>query len=118
MIDEAQNAVVVLNSDKRDVAPDFDAQSVWKIIVGGTKLSRGTAAMRRSTKSALTPLVRSWLSIIALRALSCPPSGRSSTIVTSLKLFRYAGRALRLATGAGNAWHCRKWSPRTTLQAL
>ena len=29
---------------------------------------RGTAAMRASTNGALTPLVRSWLSIIALRA--------------------------------------------------
>lgn len=40
-VGEAQDAVLVLNSDKREVAPDFDKQSVWKIIVGGTKLSRG-----------------------------------------------------------------------------
>jgi hypothetical protein len=33
--------VIVLNGKDREQAPDFDAQEVWKIIVGGAKLSRG-----------------------------------------------------------------------------
>jgi hypothetical protein len=33
--------VIVLNGKDREQAPDFDAQRVWKIIVGGAKLSRG-----------------------------------------------------------------------------
>ncbi|MFO1503491.1 MAG: Z1 domain-containing protein [Steroidobacteraceae bacterium] len=32
---------IVLNGTDQDEAPDFDATSVWKIIVGGAKLSRG-----------------------------------------------------------------------------
>lgn len=32
---------LVLNGDDRENAPDFDKSSVWKIIVGGAKLSRG-----------------------------------------------------------------------------
>lgn len=40
-IGDPKDAVLVLNSDSQEIAPDFDRQSVWKIIVGGTKLSRG-----------------------------------------------------------------------------
>src|SRR5690606_9030507 len=62
--------------------------------------------MRRSTGSELTPLVRSWLSIIALRAdsdwaASCPAGGRSSTIVTALISCHNAGRAFRTWARAG-----------------
>lgn len=32
---------LVLNGDDRENAPDFDKSGVWKIIVGGAKLSRG-----------------------------------------------------------------------------
>lgn len=34
-------STLVLNGDDRENAPDFDKSSVWKIIVGGAKLSRG-----------------------------------------------------------------------------
>lgn len=40
-IGEAADAVLVVNNETRDQTPDFDKQSVWKILVGGTKLSRG-----------------------------------------------------------------------------
>ncbi|RWK48111.1 Z1 domain-containing protein [Mesorhizobium sp.] len=40
-IGEAGDAVLVVNNDTKDQTPDFDKQSVWKILVGGTKLSRG-----------------------------------------------------------------------------
>lgn len=35
------SCAIVLNGTDTDEAPDFDATSVWKIIVGGAKLSRG-----------------------------------------------------------------------------
>jgi len=40
-IGEAGDAVLVVNNETKDQTPDFDKQSVWKILVGGTKLSRG-----------------------------------------------------------------------------
>lgn len=40
-IGEAGDAVLVVNNENKDQTPDFDKQSVWKILVGGTKLSRG-----------------------------------------------------------------------------
>lgn len=54
---------LVVNGDKefKDEQPDFDQQSVWKVIVGGTKLSRGftvegltVSYYRRSAKAADT----------------------------------------------------------------
>lgn len=33
--------VLVINNLNRDQTPDFDRQEIWKILVGGTKLSRG-----------------------------------------------------------------------------
>lgn len=38
-IEEDSDAVLVVNSDYE--APDFDTRSVWRLIVGGQKLSRG-----------------------------------------------------------------------------
>src|SRR5262249_47924724 len=53
--------VLMVNSDADADTPDFDAQRVWKIIVGGTKLSRGytiegltVSYYRRSAKTADT----------------------------------------------------------------
>ncbi|MEA1015146.1 Z1 domain-containing protein [Sphingosinicella sp. LY1275] len=40
-IGEPEVAVKVLNNENKDDTPDFGRQSVWKILVGGTKLSRG-----------------------------------------------------------------------------
>jgi hypothetical protein len=40
-VGEAGDAVLVVNNDTKDQTPDFDKQAVWKILVGGTKLSRG-----------------------------------------------------------------------------
>lgn len=40
-IGDARDAVLVLNNETKEQTPDFDKQSVWKILVGGTKLSRG-----------------------------------------------------------------------------
>lgn len=37
----ADQAIRILNNENRDQTPDFDRQSIWKILVGGTKLSRG-----------------------------------------------------------------------------
>lgn len=39
-IEKGQKVYIVVNSDTAD-APDFNAASVWKIIIGGNKLSRG-----------------------------------------------------------------------------
>lgn len=39
-IERGQRAFLILNSDSPD-APDFSAAPVWKIIIGGNKLSRG-----------------------------------------------------------------------------
>ena len=33
--------VLILNNENPDQTPDFDRQPIWKILVGGTKLSRG-----------------------------------------------------------------------------
>lgn len=40
-IGDADEAVRILNNENRDQTPDFDRNPVWKILVGGTKLSRG-----------------------------------------------------------------------------
>ncbi|MGQ0589134.1 MAG: Z1 domain-containing protein [Sphingosinicella sp.] len=40
-IGEAAEAVLIVNNEHKEQTPDFDQQSVWKILVGGTKLSRG-----------------------------------------------------------------------------
>ena len=34
-------AIRILNNENRDQTPDFDKQAIWKVLVGGTKLSRG-----------------------------------------------------------------------------
>jgi hypothetical protein len=43
LIESEQTPVRIVNGDKKyaDQLPDFDSQSVWGILVGGTKLSRG-----------------------------------------------------------------------------
>jgi hypothetical protein len=38
---EGESPVLILNGDYSEDAPDFDRNPVWKIIVGGAKLSRG-----------------------------------------------------------------------------
>ena len=40
-IDRSGGPVRVVNGDNEEDTPDFDGESVWKILVGGTKLSRG-----------------------------------------------------------------------------
>jgi hypothetical protein len=40
-IGESGEAVLIVNNDHKDETPDFDQEGVWKILVGGTKLSRG-----------------------------------------------------------------------------
>jgi hypothetical protein len=40
-IGPARGAVRVVNNLNKDQTPDFDRQAIWKILVGGTKLSRG-----------------------------------------------------------------------------
>ena len=40
-IGESEDAVLVVNNETKEQTPDFDKQSVWKVLVGGTKLSRG-----------------------------------------------------------------------------
>jgi hypothetical protein len=40
-IGDADLAVKVLNNENKADTPDFDKEAVWKILVGGTKLSRG-----------------------------------------------------------------------------
>lgn len=40
-IGESADAVLVVNNETKEQTPDFDKQAVWKILVGGTKLSRG-----------------------------------------------------------------------------
>ncbi len=37
----SEEVVLVVNSDTDSTSPDFDKMNVWKIIVGGSKLSRG-----------------------------------------------------------------------------
>lgn len=38
---EQPKTVLIVNGDNKDDTPDFDKGSVWAILVGGTKLSRG-----------------------------------------------------------------------------
>lgn len=40
-IGDADEAVRILNNENKDQTPDFDKSPIWKILVGGTKLSRG-----------------------------------------------------------------------------
>ena len=40
-IDEGGKAVLIINGNNRDDSPNFEKNGVWKILVGGTKLSRG-----------------------------------------------------------------------------
>lgn len=40
-VDEGPKPVLVVNGNNRDDAPNFEKARVWKILVGGTKLSRG-----------------------------------------------------------------------------
>ncbi|MDF0495746.1 Z1 domain-containing protein [Bradyrhizobium yuanmingense] len=58
---EGGKRVLMVNSDEDADTPDFDAARVWKIIVGGTKLSRGytvegltVSYYRRSARTADT----------------------------------------------------------------
>lgn len=58
---ECGKRVLMVNSDEDADTPDFDAARVWKIIVGGTKLSRGytvegltVSYYRRSARTADT----------------------------------------------------------------
>jgi hypothetical protein len=60
-LSQNSDRVLVVNGDNNEAAPDFDRQPVWKIIVGGTKLSRGytvegltVSYYRRATQSADT----------------------------------------------------------------
>jgi hypothetical protein len=41
LIDEGDKRVLIVNSDNKSDDPDFDRERVWKILVGGAKLSRG-----------------------------------------------------------------------------
>lgn len=59
-IEKGNDHILVVNSESDD-APDFSATEVWKIIIGGNKLSRGytiegltTSYYRRHTKTADT----------------------------------------------------------------
>lgn len=62
-ITESPESILVLNSDSKD-SPDFSAAPVWKIIVGGNKLSRGytledlTISYYRRTTSAADSLMQ------------------------------------------------------------
>lgn len=40
-IGDPSDAVLILNGENKTDTPDFDKVAVWKILVGGTKLSRG-----------------------------------------------------------------------------
>lgn len=40
-IGEPAQAVRILNTEHKDQSPDFDRERIWKILVGGAKLSRG-----------------------------------------------------------------------------
>jgi hypothetical protein len=40
-IDEGGKPVLIINGNNRDDSPNFEKSRVWKILVGGTKLSRG-----------------------------------------------------------------------------
>lgn len=35
------STILVVNSDNADMSPDFDRHEIWKIVIGGSKLSRG-----------------------------------------------------------------------------
>lgn len=55
--------ILVVNSDNNDMTPDFERDDVWKILVGGAKLSRGytiegltTTVFRRSSQASATLL--------------------------------------------------------------
>ncbi len=55
------SVVLVVNSDDESTSPDFEMEEIWKIIVGGAKLSRGytiegltTTFFRRTSKAQAT----------------------------------------------------------------
>ena len=63
LVNEGDTPALIVNGEKRfeDETPDFDSQGVWKIVVGGTKLSRGytvegltVSYYRRTTRAADT----------------------------------------------------------------
>jgi hypothetical protein len=35
------STILVVNSDNSEMSPDFEMQEIWKIVIGGSKLSRG-----------------------------------------------------------------------------
>src|SRR5205085_2896009 len=62
-VNEGSTPALIVNGEKRfeEETPDFDSEGVWKIIVGGTKLSRGytvegltVSYYRRPTRAADT----------------------------------------------------------------
>jgi hypothetical protein len=56
--------VLILNGTDKDAAPDFDSEGIWRIIVGGAKLSRGytveglTISYYRRTAQAVDTLMQ------------------------------------------------------------
>jgi hypothetical protein len=63
-ITSADDPVIVLNGGDAEAAPDFDSESIWRIIVGGAKLSRGytveglTVSYYRRTATATDTLLQ------------------------------------------------------------
>lgn len=60
-LNHGSGPILVINNENREQTPDFDKQEVWKILVGGTKLSRGytvegltVSYYRRGTQAADT----------------------------------------------------------------
>jgi hypothetical protein len=88
-------AVLMVNSEDDAESPDFDRGSVWKILVGGTKLSRGYTVegltisyYRRAAKSADTLMqMGRWFGfregyrdLVRLFVGTQEPAGRNETI--------------------------------------
>ncbi len=61
---EERSLIRIVNGDNKDDPPDFDMSSVWSILVGGTKLSRGytieglTVSYYRRTSSTADTLMQ------------------------------------------------------------
>lgn len=94
-IGEANDAVLIVNTKNKDQTPDFDKQPVWKILVGGTKLSRGytvegltTSYYRRRTGAGDTLMQmgrwfgfrRGYQDLVRLFIGTEEPNGRGKTI--------------------------------------
>ena len=94
-IGEASDAVLIVNTKNKDQTPDFDKQPVWKILVGGTKLSRGytvegltTSYYRRRTGAGDTLMQmgrwfgfrRGYQDLVRLFIGTQEPKGRGQTI--------------------------------------